>query len=625
MRSVFVRRAAFVGALFLGVTGCKNLNTIGGQGGSATGGSTGGSTGGTGGSTEIGPVGKVDLLFNIDNSRSMADKQQILNLALGDLITGLTNPACLDDNGNVVSAPGPLADCPQGSARQYKPVTDIHIGVISSSLGGHGSDACNPSGAGKASNDDKGHLLDRLDPSTAQTVPTYKGLKFLAWDPKQALSPPGEDDSNLLLSSFRDMVIGVGQIGCGYEAQLESWYRFLADPNPPESIMLDGNQVIVPIGTDDVVLQQRRDFLRPDSMLVIVTLTDENDCSIKEEGQFYLAAQQKTVNGSPFHLPKARAICETSPQDTCCYSCGQIGPTDANGNPLCAADPSCKDVNGQTVMLDETTDNINLRCWDQKRRFGIDFLYPVDRYIGALSQGSVTDRDGNVAPNPIFSDLDTSDGVGPIRDPGLVLYAGIVGVPWQDVAKNPGDLKQGFKTAGELTQPDVEGHTTWDIILGDWPVGEALDPFMHESLLPRTGTNPVTKTAVLPTDSSELNPINGHEWTIPKSDDLQYACIMPIPMMRDCSTPGTYSGCDCEDKTNDNPLCVKNKDTNLPTDQVRGKAYPSLRELSVLKGIGDRAVIGSICAAQVTDASQPDYAYRPVISSLIDRMKSRLQ
>jgi hypothetical protein len=34
------------------------------------------------------------------------------------------------------------------------------------------------------------------------------------------------------------MVVGAGQIGCGYEAQLESWYRFLVDPTPAE-ITLD--------------------------------------------------------------------------------------------------------------------------------------------------------------------------------------------------------------------------------------------------------------------------------------------------------------------------------------------------------------------------------------------------
>ena len=623
MRRVSPRSAVplFLGALAL--VSCRTLNSVGGDTSSTTTGGTGGTgTGGTGGSGgDIGKVGKVDLLFDIDNSRSMADKQEILTYALGDLITGLTNPPCYDAQGNFVSAPGPLADCPQGSARLYQPVTDIHIGVISSSLGGHGSDACGP-GAGKASNDDKGRLLNRKDPTTAETIATYQDLGFLVWDPKQALSPPGQSDSEELLADFTDIVLGVGQIGCGYEAQLESWYRFLADPDPPESITLDQSAQIVLNGTDQTLLQQRKDFLRPDSMLVVVSLTDENDCSIREEGQFYFAAQQKTGAGAPFHLPAARAICAASPADECCFSCGQVGPVDDNGDPLCPVDPSCKDGSGQPVFLDDTSDNINLRCFDQKRRFGIDFLYPIDRYVNALSASTVPNRAGELVPNPIFSDIDTSDDVTVVRDPGLVLHLGIVGVPWQDVAKNPADLKQGFKTAGELVQPDVNGHTTWDIILGDWAsYGQPLDPFMRESVEPRSGENPVTGTPL--TQPGVVNDINGHEWTIPKRDDLQYACIMPIAKQRDCSVPGSYPGCDCEDATNDNPLCVPAQSGN--TDQVKAKAYPGLRELQVLKGIGDRAVIGSICAFQIADPTQPDYAYRPAIASLLDRMKDRLK
>ena len=113
---------------------------------------------------------RVDILFAIDNSRSMADKQQVLTLALGDLLSGLANPPCLDENGQLVPVGGPNDACPSGSARQFAPIADIHIGVISSSLGGHGSDACDPSGAGKASNDDKGHLLNRKDPTTTEKV-----------------------------------------------------------------------------------------------------------------------------------------------------------------------------------------------------------------------------------------------------------------------------------------------------------------------------------------------------------------------------------------------------------------------------------------------------------------------
>ena len=178
-------------------------------------------------------VDKIDLLLAIDNSRSMADKQQILALAVPDLVRGLVNPRCVDPETNVASPnqpAGPLATCPDvGTKREFEPVTDIHIGIISSSIGGHGADACpnqdnntcapNPN----LTNNDKGHLLSRKDACQAGDVPSYQNLGFLAWDPAQKLTPPGEidididanggGDSNMdgraLVPDLRDMVIGV--------------------------------------------------------------------------------------------------------------------------------------------------------------------------------------------------------------------------------------------------------------------------------------------------------------------------------------------------------------------------------------------------------------------------------
>ena len=85
------------------------------------------------------------------------------------------------------------------------------------------------------------------------------------------------------------------------------------------------------------------------------------------------------------------------------------------------------------------------------------------------------------------------------------------------------------------------------------------------------------------------------------------------------------ASCDCDDQTNDSPLCDADPATGLPTLQTHAKAYPGRRQLSVLQGLGDQAVVGSICAGQITDPASPDYAYRPVVASLLDRVKSRLQ
>lgn len=623
---------------------------------SGTGG-TGGATGTTITDTFAPPstTDKVDVLLAIDNSRAMGDKQTILSLALPDLMARLTNPPCVDGSGNPFSVPpGPLDPCPSGTFREFSPILDIHVGIVSSSLGGHGSDACSPSPPGKESNNDRGHLLARKDPALPDEVETYQGLRFLAWDPAQKLLPPGEADLNAdsgsdsnvtaLLPQLTEMVLGVGQIGCGYESQLESWYRFLVDPAPYQEIEINDQNQIKTVGVDTLLLDQRKSFLRPDSALLIVMLTDENDCSIREYGQFWYAAQLKTSNGSAFHLPKGRAICETDPNNDCCFSCGQKGPTDQNGNQVCPADPACKDANGNVIYLDDLSDNINVRCHDQKRRFGIDFLYPIDRYVDALTQTMITDASGQVVPNPIFSDLVTSDSITEVRSQDLVFLAGIVGVPWQDIARvnnsgvpdlNDGLNEQGketggYKSAGQLSAT-LPGKTfsTWDVILGDFDnYGDPADPLMIATWEPRKGTNPITGDAVTSSSFPLSNPINGHEWTIPKHDDLQFACIFPrvkvnsdglvVSDLADCTNPANVA-CECSAGT-DSPLCEVDPNTGKTTLQARAKAYPGLRHLAVLKQLNAQAVVASVCPAQLVDTSQLDFGYRPAMASAVERM-----
>jgi len=269
-------------------------------------------------------VDKIDLLLMIDNSRSMADKQQILAAAVPDLVNGLVNPKCLDDSGNPTSTQpaGPLDECPTGSKREFNPVLDFHIGIVSSSLGGHGSDSC---AATSPTNDDHGHLLSRKDAASANgTVATYQNKGFLAWDPRGKLMPPGIPDSMALSASMKELVTGVDQVGCGFESSLEGWYRFLIDPEPYDTIAVDSTGKAVPKGLDMVLLQQRSDFLRPSSLLAVIMLSDENDCSTKEYGQFYFVNQQRDP-GNPnknFYLPKPRSECATDPNNKCCVSCG---------------------------------------------------------------------------------------------------------------------------------------------------------------------------------------------------------------------------------------------------------------------------------------------------------------
>ena len=554
-------------------------------------------------------VDKIDLLLAVDNSLSMADKQQILAEAVPDLVESLVNPRCLDASGSPAPTQpkSPVEVCPKGSRREFAPVLDIHIGIISSSLGDYGGQACSFDKPDFDGND-KAHLIHRSAAHGAGDVPTYNNSGFLAWDPLQKLDPKGEmvlgtnDGTSGLIPTLKEMVQGVGQVGCGFEAQLESWYRFLVDPKPYLEVVKDGN-LSKPTGLDEVLLAQRAEFLRPDSLVAILMLSDENDCSINEQGLAHLATRFND-------LPRLRSECAQNPEDACCAPCGEEPAS-------CPADPTC--------AAPVANEGLGLRCFDQKNRYGYDFLHPTDRYVKALTSDLVADREGNLVPNPLFSDLNPNDKNASVRDKSLVFFAGIVGVPWQDIARDPADLTKGFKSGDELAAKDAEGRTAWDIVLGDPKNGvKPIDPFMIESVGPRpSGENPVTGEPVLPADGTGTNAINGHERATGGAD-LQYACILPLIEKKDCA--GDVS-CDCGavKPGAPNPLCEKDASGNQTTTQTHAKAYPGLRQLEVLKELGPQGIVASVCAAQVNDKARADYGYRPAVGALIDQLRTALR
>ena len=570
----------------------------------------GSSEGSDAGAPDAGAPRGVDLLLVVDNSRGMRDEQQLFVSAAAELVESLASPRCVDAAGRPVGTrpQTPTAPCPAGSAREHEPVTDLHVGVISTSLGGHGSDSCGPDSACGAntstSTNDRAHLLDRRDPCAADVVPTYEGRGFLAWDPEARLSPPGEptlgsaSGGTGLLGALSDLIEGVGTLGCSFEAQHESWYRFLVDPEPYESIPLDSSGRATPTGTDAELLAQRAAFLRPDSLLLIVVLSDEDDCSIREYGQFYFVAQARTGSGATFHLPAPRTECATNPNDPCCLSCGQSPGS-------CPADPTCRDAGGRTRYLPDLDDALAVRCLDNKRRFGIDFLYPMDRYVTGLTASTVPNRAGELVASPIFSDLDPSDDRTHIRSARDVVLATIVGVPWQDLALSPTDISQGLVDSGSIS---------WDVILANG--SSPTDAHMIASIEPRAGLAP-------PGSPAGTDPIHGHEYTISQRDDLQYACTFPLPAARDCST-GAESSCDCEDPANDRPNCEGPGATGARTLQSGAAAYPGTRHLTLARGLGQNAVVAPICAAQTSDPLSLGHGHRPAVDAILRRIATIL-
>lgn len=569
---------------------------------------------------ELTKTSKVDLLFAIDNSLSMGDKQRILAQTVPDLIGRMATPDCIASDGSrVPSEVG--GTCPNGGMLEFVPVTDIHIAVISSSLGAAGSsEICAEGGTNyNPTQEDMARLLTR---SADGQVPTFQSLGFLAWDPDNDYG--GESDLGALTTNFANLVTGVGEQGCGFEAQLESVYRFLMDPKPYLTLEPDSPDdadppyVAVPTGVDQTILDQRKAFLRPDSLLAIFTITDENDCSV--------AVTQPGANsfvGTQFHVAleskplwRASSQCNIDPNDPCCVSCGENVPSG------CEVD--CSDP-----VYSRAEDNINLRCFNQKKRFGVDMLYPVERYVQGVESQRLPNPDNPMDPegviNPIYDDLTCDPGSaeckGP-RDRRLIFWVGIVGVPWQDVAVDPNDFSQGLLAAEEF-----EAQGRWALMLGDPAQGTLpSDPFMIESSIPRSGSHPLTGDAVEPPSSAgAANAINGHEYNT-GDGDLQYACIFALPEPRDCSTESN-GACDCVDgqvttlQEASNPLCQEAGSTAVDNLQRFAKAYPSTRILQVLKGLSQGAVVSSICPANLSDPTSPDYGYRPVIPPLMDKVK----
>ncbi len=588
-------------------------------------------------------VDKIDLLIMIDNSSSMADKQNVLKDAVPDLVGRLVTPNCLDAAGKVVGkahfvndpvSGKPSAVCDAG-APEFTAIQDIHIGVISSSLGGHGADSCSKAQVQSydPSMEDMSHLLAR-----GTSVSTYEGKGFLAWDPSAKASPPGEANVDTLNTNFKNMVVGVGQTGCGFEAQLESVYRFLVQPDPYDHVQIsrtagDGTpdpndppecgsvpgQLACLVGIDALLLQQRADFLRPDSLVAVVSLTDENDCSVQDGGQYYIVLQASSGANS-YHMPRATSVCASDPSNACCHSCRQAPPS---GCPDPANDSECQKTNGTYTDADHE-EELNLRCFHQRQRFGIDFLYPAQRYVDGMKNSQVPDRTGAMVQNPLFADL---QGTGKAaRDVSLVFWAGVVGVPWQDIAKTDGnggppDLKLGYKSAEDIGKEGI-----WDVILGT-PERfiDPTDPLMIESIEPRQGHSPIVNAdLVQPADgSTNSNPVNGHEWDISsRKDDLQYACVFDLPTPKDCGSNSL--NCDCADGDSTmNPLCQSG--STYSKMQYKAKGYPGTRHLQVLKGLGSQAIVASICPSNLTDLNATDYGYRPAVGAVIDRLKSALK
>jgi hypothetical protein len=613
-------------------------------------------------------VDKVDLLFMIDNSASMGDKQALLALAVPDMINRLVSPNCVDVNGNPVTPPATAdvnGNCTTGKA-EFPPVHDMHIGVVTSSLGGRGGDQCsatatNPANASlNAHNDDQGHLIARGgvagNPTVENTPATdLNAQNFLSWFPAVSTNaghaaplPPAVTVQATLVSDFTTLVEGVHEHGCGFEAQNEAWYRFLVQPDPFDSITKNGTKAQF-TGVDATILQQRSDFLRSDSLVAIIVVTDENEeaadpLSIGGQGW---AFDNQNFPGSPNGAsPQGTIEClnfdpnnptTTGPNDPNCTSCAFI-----QGDPNFATRCPKDGANGANGYLDPNDDTLNTRFYHQKLRFGLFAGYPTSRYIRGMQSTTVPDsahehdsngnyvgdQDANAnCVNPLYAQGLPTSAMGPTdpaicqltrgtRTPDLIYYAAIAGVPHQLLQTTPGENDASGTcaagtAAGDCPQKEVLTDADWKLIMGNDPENydfSGADFHMVENWDPRTtpgavwsaeehgplaGNVMANASSCPPTTGGSVkgqplcDPINGREWATNKGD-LQFSCIFDL-------TPqygGTGKDCSqseymgaCDCATGALNAGTQLCDSVTPTLQVYGKAYPSVREMVIAKAM----------------------------------------
>lgn len=208
-----------------------------------------------GAGSNLPPAQDVDVLFVVDNSPSMRDEQENLAKNIHLMVESL--------------AAGEIRDQKSRLIQSFPPVKSLHLGVTTTNMGLSGAptrtpangsiftpiDSCDGLG-------DDGLLLNKPDKSVKgcdRSFPPY-------------LAYPGEGVTPTELGDAFGCISRTGAEGCGFEQQLEAAYKALAPAS--ETSFHEGSG-----GHGDA---ENESFLRPDSVLAIIIISDEEDASIPD-------------------------------------------------------------------------------------------------------------------------------------------------------------------------------------------------------------------------------------------------------------------------------------------------------------------------------------------------------
>ncbi len=298
-----------------------------------------------------------------------------------------------------------------------------------------------------------------------------------------------------------------------------------------------------PRDVDQAVLDQRKAFLRPD-LARRHRHVDGRGRLLGSRRRLRLVARFHAFSEAARHeRVRERSAERVLPPCTNQEAAPPADCTALAADPACALPAGCtpggpqppplasRGRSGAAGSRNPKGDPSNMRCFDQKRRYGMEFLYPTSRYVRALTEPEVPNRAGELEPNPLFK----APGSTFVRDKSMILYAGLVGVPWQDAATEGALNASGLEY---LKAERARADGRFELFLGDPQEPRSakrapLDPLMIASPNPRAGTHPLTGEAVAPSSSQnpQENSINGHESVNTDDTDLQYACIFPLAVL----------------------------------------------------------------------------------------------
>ncbi len=185
---------------------------------------------------DVNPIRDVDILFMIDNSPSMATKQNRLARNFPSFIAELQK------------IPGPTGQ---------PALPNVRIGIVSSDMGGAGSNASN---CGTRPGGDRGIF---------QVLPGC-GLDVTR---QRYLESKDSGKTNNFTGNLADVfscMAKLGDVGCGFEHQLQAT-RLALYP------------------TANVNLAENAGFLRPNAYLAVILITDEDDCSAPPDTHLFEA------------------------------------------------------------------------------------------------------------------------------------------------------------------------------------------------------------------------------------------------------------------------------------------------------------------------------------------------